>query len=484
MALCLLCSAMPCVGSSAANQEFPLYPVISKNVQFWEKIYAVYSLEQAVIHDSEDLSKIYQIVSLVDLDTPGAQQQNSAIQKQACEKYRLILTKLADQPPSTPEEQRVAALFPGKNAKQDMALAANNVRSQSGQKERFLSGVINSGAYLAEIKKIFRSYNLPEELAHLPHVESSFNFKAYSRIGAAGLWQFTRETGKQYLAIDYAVDERLDPIASTHAAAKYLAKSFQNLNNWPLAITSYNYGLGGTIRAVNEEGSYERIFANYNKGYFKFASRNFYSEFLAARNVARYLEKNLNGRIAPEGKYQYLNLPGYAGIQEISRYFNLPVAMLADLNPALRPPVISGEKLIPKGYPLRLLASAKTSQLVASLPPTLFRTDQKSSLYHLVRKGDTVNSIARLHNIPVKTLIQANNLGQTAAIRLGQNLRIPGKLDAVINDNKRESSSSRITIQKNVTTQETFLPTPHKGNSSQPFLERNKSLQEKFLAKN
>ena len=453
----LLCFPMPCAGSSAAGQDFPLFPVISKNVQFWEKIYAVYSLKQAVIHDSEDLSRIYQVVSLVDLEAPGAQQQNAAIQKQACEKYRSILTKLADQAPSSPEELRVVALFPGKNARQEMALAVGSVRSQSGQKERFLSGVVNSGAYLTEIRNIFRSYGLPEELAYLPHVESSFNIKAYSRIGAAGLWQFTRETGKQYLTIDYTVDTRLDPIAATHAAAKYLAHSFRSLNSWPLAITSYNYGLGGMMRAVNEEGTYERIFTNYNKGYFKFASRNFYSEFLAARNVAKYLEKNISG-VAPEAKYRYLNLPDYAHIQEISGHFGLPVGMIAELNPALRPPVISGEKLIPKGYALRLPADGKTNQHIASPPPSIYRYEQKSSIYHLVRKGDTANSIARLHKISLKNLQQANNLDQFASIRLGQSLRIPGKADATAGTNlKTKSNSTRINIHKNVITKEALL---------------------------
>ena len=425
---CALCHAMPCSGSPAANQQFPLYPAISKNVQFWEKIYAVYSLKQAVIHDSEDLSKIYQVVALVDLDQPGAQQQNAAIQKQACDKYRSILASLAVQPPGSPEEQRIAALFSGKNARQEMAVAAGNVRSQSGQKERFLAGVINSRAYLEEIKRIFRSYDLPEELAHLPHVESSFNIKAYSRIGAAGLWQFTRETGKQYLTIDHTVDERLDPITSSHAAAKYLAKSFRTLNSWPLAITSYNYGLGGTIRAVNEEGSYERIFSNYAKGYFKFASRNFYSEFLAAQNVAKYLEKNIDGGMVTEPRFRYLNLTTNAGIYDIARHFGLSVQDIENLNPALRPPVLRGQKPIPKGYALRLPAEGKTSRPVASQAPSMNKNDQRANSYHLVQKGDTVNSIARLHNISVQYLLQANNLHQSAPLRPGQNLQISKKI--------------------------------------------------------
>lgn len=451
----LLCSTMQCLAATAAGQDFPLYPAISKNVQFWEKIYSYYSLNQAVIHDSEDLSKIYEVVSLIDSESPGARQQNSVNQKQACEKYRSMLTKLAEQAPVTPDEKRVAALFSGVNRRQEMALAAGNVRSQSGQKERFLAGVVSSGTYIVEIKKILRSYGLPEELAHLPHVESSFNIKAYSRIGAAGIWQFTRETGKQYLTIDSTLDERLDPILATHAAAKYLSKSYRTVNNWPLAITSYNYGLAGIVRAMDDQGGYENVFSNYNKGYFKFASRNFYSEFLAAQNVARHLEKGQNQQLAPAQSYQYLNLPGYVHINDIAGHFRLPVAMIEDLNPALRPPVISGDKLIPKGYALRLPAGNKTNQLIASLANSIFKNDQQSGQYHLVQKGDTANSIARLHGVSLKSLLLANNLDKSGQIRLRQNLTIPGKANSIAeSENRVKARSTRTQVQKNVITKD------------------------------
>ena len=94
-----------------------------------------------------------------------------------------------------------------------------------------MEGVIRSGGYMAEMKHIFRSHNLPEDLAYLPHVESSFNTSAYSKFGAAGIWQFTRSTGKNYLNIDYVIDERRDPILSTKAAAKYLKSNFENLGS-------------------------------------------------------------------------------------------------------------------------------------------------------------------------------------------------------------------------------------------------------------
>lgn len=427
------------------DNDFPLYPIITNNVRFWEQIYAVYSLRQAVIHDAEDLSKIYQVITLADPDAPGARQHNAVQQKAVCEKYRAILSKLAQQPPSTAEEQRIAAMFPGKDGRQRMAWAAENVRSQSGQKERFLAGVIKSQEYLAEIKQILRSYNLPEELAHLPHVESSFNTKAYSKVGAAGLWQFTRETGKEYLSITPSVDLRLDPITATHAAAKYLAKSYQALNNWPLALTSYNYGLGGMLRAVAEEGSYERIFANYNKGYFKFASRNFYAEFLAARNVALHHEKNMRIETLPP-RHRYLTLTGNVSIKEISKRFSLPLQTIADLNPALRPPVLKGERLVPAGYALRLPTTATGREEIAKSSPAVAPSKGPSSQIHVVQRGDTVHNIASRHQIPAQRLIEANNLDARGTIRLGQSLQIPEKGDNP--ENRKKPGGNRITSEK------------------------------------
>ena len=421
-------AATECRSATQDTENFPLYPAIKNNVQFWEKIYGHYSLKQAVIHDSEDLSKVYEVIQLLDRDLPGSRGPNEIAERRAKEKYQAILTRLAQQqPPSTAEEKRIAALFTGKNCGQDMARAAQNVRSQCGQKERFLAGVVTSGTYMKEIKKILRSYRLPEDLAYIAHVESSFNTRAYSKVGAAGLWQFTRSTGKRYMNVDYTVDERLDPIRATYAAAQYLQNSHRSLENWPLAITSYNYGLPGMVRAARELGTYESIFQNYNKGYFKFASKNFYSEFLAALRMAKSLETNGSVKLAPELNCHYLNLPGYVHINEIAKHFGISVATVKELNPALLPPVVDGEKHIPKGYSLRLPAGNEIKQQIASLSPAVFKSEQRASRYHKVQKGDTLSSIARLHGISPKSLMQANNLDKSAKLHIRQDLVIPGK---------------------------------------------------------
>jgi len=215
---------------------------------------------------------------------------------------------------------------------------------------------------------------------------------------------------------------------------------------------------------MEEQGSYEKIFANYNKGYFKFASRNIYSEFLAAQNVAGYLEKGRNQQPGSAQAYRYLNLSGHVRIKDIASHFRLPVSIIEDLNPALRPPVISGDKPIPKGYALRLPTGNRINQLVSSFSTTIPRNDQKSfkngqksGRYHLVKKGDTAHSIARLHGVSLRSLLQANNLDKNGKIRLDQNLTIPGKARTVAeSESPANTSPPRVDVQDNVTTRDTL----------------------------
>ena len=360
--ICLLALLPQSARSAAANPDFPLYPAIRDNVRFWKDIYTRHSLNTAVIHDKDDLSVVYEVVPLFDERLPGAKQGNKALLDRKKARYIAILQKLSRFAPSTREERRIAALFSGRNPSRRMALAAESIRAQTGQKERFTEGVVRSGAYMAAIKRIFRSYNLPEDLAYLPHVESSFNTKAYSKLGASGIWQFTYSTGKNYLCIDQAVDERGDPIAAAHAAAKYLRNSYNLLGTWPLALTSYNYGTAGMMRALQEKGSYQRIFREYDKGHFKFASRNFYSEFLAALESAKELERDPSVRLERPVPTRTLTLKNKANIHEIRKRFSVSTETLECLNPALRPPVFAGQRHIPKGYVLHLPAPAGMTQ--------------------------------------------------------------------------------------------------------------------------
>ena len=425
----VICFAIFFGTSLAAAQAdpriFPEFKIISTNVAFWEKVYSTYSVNTSIIHDQYYLGRVYATVTLLEDGFPNARKHNSKKIKQVKGHIRSILLKLAKNPrPGNREEKRIAALFQSNATSSAYRKAADNIRAQTGLKERFREGVVRSGAYMNELRKIFRSYGLPEDLVYLPHVESSFNPKAFSKFGAAGMWQFTHTTGKEYLTIDYIIDERRDPIISARAAAKFLKRNYQNLGTWPLALTAYNYGPSGMKRALNQEGSYERIFKNYNKGHFKFASRNFYSEFLAAVKAAKKLE---NSGLVVENPLQAVTvkLPAYARADKLCEYLGISTELLRKYNPALRDPVFKGTKYIPKNYVLKLPYRFNNSRMLTAAPPSIFSSAQKRSKFYRVRSGDSAGAIARAHKVSLQDLIQANNLNSRAIIRVGQNLRIP-----------------------------------------------------------
>jgi membrane-bound lytic murein transglycosylase D len=457
------------------SDPFPLYDSVRPNVSFWKKIYTEYSTTQGVIHDKKNLAIIYEVIELKDRNRHGSRKINKARIKKVKNKYKRILAKLAQgEAPNGPEEQRVAALFGTHATPADFQSAIQNLRCQVGQNDPFRKGIIRSGAYLAEMKQIFRDAGLPESLVYLPHVESSFNPKAYSKFGAAGMWQFTRSTGKRFMTVSYAVDERRDPILSTRAAARLLKKNYKKFRNWPMAITAYNHGVTGMLRAKRRNGNYETIFKEYRSRIFKFASRNFYSEFLAARQIARNYRQYFGElKLDTPVQTQEVVLAGYGSLPEIAGQLNLNLAVLSDLNPALRNPVLRGQKYVPRGFHLKLPAQSDRDwkRVIAELAPKIYKNDQKRSQIYVVRKGDTAGEIARNHGVELNDLIAANNLDARATILIDQNLRIPlpGEKPPVLAALKSEGAKPK-TVQNS------------KGPAEQPQTETSENKPENRVA--
>ncbi len=416
-----------------AEPNFPIYPCIRKNVSFWEAIYGRYTTRQGVIHDAEDLGRIYAVVELEDGNLPWAAWVNNNRIQQEKKQIRAILDSLsAGTPPQTAKARRIRTLFATKDSA-TFRKASDNVRLQLGQKDRFLEGVVRSGRYLTHFRQTFARHGLPHELAYLPHVESSFNPKAMSKAGAAGLWQFTRGTGSDYLVINNSVDERYDPYLATDAAARLLKENYKALGSWPLALTAYNYGRAGMLRAVRGYGNYERIFASYDGGAFKFAARNFYSEFIAAVRVAKRLEAiHTLQKDQPESLHTF-RLTKDTSLTQLLEHTGISREQFIRLNPALRKAVLQGQQPVPQGYWLRKSGSRTTGGARIAKNVLLKSAKIKNNpaqgaspsrkITYIVQKGDSVNTVARKFKIAPRVVIAANR--QKTVLRSGDKLLIP-----------------------------------------------------------
>jgi membrane-bound lytic murein transglycosylase D len=364
--------------------EFPLLEGLERAVDFWKRIFTEFSATQLVFFDLNDPSKIYDVLEVGDGSRP-----------------REFIAA---------EKMRIAG---------EHGVDPETIKAQRGIKERFMSGLARSGQYIQQMQQIFREESLPVELVYLPLVESSFDIRAQSSAGALGMWQFIRSTGKRFLRIERHVDERRDPLESTRAAAKLLKANYELLGNWPLALTAYNYGEAGLLRAVEEIGSRNLVdlIRNYEHSYWGFASKNFYAEFLAAVDVA----KN------PKRYFPELEFHAPLTITEFVLEKATPLSGLLvstglsqerffEMNPALS----SSISVVPAGYRVKSLTTKSPEPIMV----TKVTAPEPSLVRHRVRRGETLVHIARRYDASVDEIRQLNRL-QRAALRAGQTLLVP-----------------------------------------------------------
>lgn len=254
----------PQLGYRQISSRFSVPPEILQQVEFWKRIYGVYSSQQILIHDATDLSVVYDVLDFSELKSLAMTERERRTYKE-----NEINRRMREIRSTLPES------------------AQRNLRAQSGLKEEFLRAVKRSGRYLPLFENIFTRYEVPPEITRLVFVESLFHERAQSKVGAAGLWQFMKDTGKKYLVIDRYVDERYDPVIATDAAARLLRHNYELLGSWPLAINAYNSGPANLQKAMSQLGTREigPIVSKFRSDSYGFASRNFYPSFLAVTEV-------------------------------------------------------------------------------------------------------------------------------------------------------------------------------------------------------
>jgi membrane-bound lytic murein transglycosylase D len=416
------------VAEPAGN--FPRPTELEPDVRFWTRVYTEIDTNSGFIHDDQYMDVVYETLRFPERISSRKRRRQVKSVKQ---RYRNVLRALGSgkREGLSDQERRVLALWPDDVSNRTLRAAAGRLRFQLGQSDKFRAGLIRSGAWESHIRRTLRDMSLPVELVALPHVESSYNPKARSHVGAAGLWQFTRSTGRRYMRVDRTVDERMDPFISTKAAARLLGHNHSVTGTWPLAITAYNHGAAGMRRAARKLGTHDiaTVVRRYKSRRFGFASRNFYVAFLAAVEVHFNASKYF-GELHRHGveERHLVRVPDYVKVDTLERVLGIDREALRAVNPALRPSVWRGNKFVPRGFALRIpahLVDDSMEQALAEIAPDDRFAAQQPETFYKVRRGNTLTGIATRFEVSVDDLMAANDLRSPHRIRAGQVLRLP-----------------------------------------------------------
>ena len=289
--------------------------------------------------------------------------------------------------------------------------------------------------YMPQFQEILNKYDMPEELKAMAIIESAMNPLAVSRVGAKGMWQFMYQTAKIYgLHIDSFVDERLDPIRSADAAARYLQDAYEIFGDWNLAIASYNCGAGNVNKAIRRSGS--RAFWDIWP-FLPRETRGYVPAFVGALYAMKYYKEH---GIKPDA----VQMPAHVDtfrinkmlhLKQVSELTGAPLEELKNLNPQYRHEIIPGND---REYILRIPYNYTNAFI--DKEDTLYR--HKADIYfnpvtikkikdggdgerivHKVKSGEYLGKIATKYRVSVNQIKRWNNL-KSNNIRVGQRLII------------------------------------------------------------
>lgn len=414
-----------------AEDRFPRYPELAPKVAFWTDIFARYSEQDSVIHPAAYPHVVLEVLHFERGLTPRLRSLQEDASKKVHREALMRLQATPNRAQLTPADRALYDRFQGITDPKRFEKAANSVRSQRGIRERTEQALAVSGAYLPMMESTFQRYALPLELTRLPIVESSFNVNAYSKSSAAGLWQFIPSSARMYMRLDEAVDDRRDPWRSTDAAARHLRDDYALLGSWPLALTAYNHGRNGVARGLAQVKGETLVdlIERYEHPRFGFASKNFYAEFLAAKDIEadaqRYFPTLVREQPQPLVEVE---LSDYLPFPAVVAMSGLEAQQFRRLNPSLSEAVVRGQLWVPKGQRVRLPESTAPvfRQAYARLPASERHQQQRSYWRtHRVQPGDALSRLAVRYGVSVKAIQNANQLQAAGHIRVGQTLKIP-----------------------------------------------------------
>ena len=293
------------------------------------------------------------------------------------------------------------------------------------EKSFFIASYKRSGRYRPMIVADLKEAGLPVELSWLPLIESGFKVNALSRARALGLWQFIPSTGYKFgLKRNQFIDERIDPVKATQAAISYLKELHQIFGDWSTVLAGYNCGEGQVLRVIRSQN------INYLDNFWDLYERlpqetaRYVPRFLATLHIVKNLEKYGFDSLAldPPWDYEVVSISKQVHLRDVAKKIGSTEKILKELNPELRYQILPREE-----YPLRIppgkgkILLAQLDKIPVSQPPQL------AYIYHRVKRGESLSTIAKKYRTSVKSIARANNIRRKHFIVAGQKLKIPRK---------------------------------------------------------
>jgi len=319
--------------------------------------------------------------------------------------------------------------------------------------------------YFPLFEKELDNMDVPLEIKYLAIVESALKPRAKSRVGATGLWQFMYPTGKMYgLNVTSYVDERSDPIKSTVAASKYLAKLYEIFGDWDLALAAYNSGPGNVSKAIRRSGGYQNYWNL--RPHLPRETAGYLPAFLATMYIFEYAEEHGFKKAASGYRYMEtdtIHVKQTISLDQVSELLELPIEELQFLNPAYKLdiiPFVEGEnhtlrlprhsigKFVTNEKDIYAYVQAEFDKREKPMPQ-LF--EQENKITYKVRSGDYLGKVARKYGVRVSDLKKWNGL-RSNNLRVGQRLTIYQRGRSTSSSSKSSSSSNTTSITSNTKT--------------------------------
>lgn len=388
-------------------EPLEVFDCIKQDVEFWARVYREWDTNQVIFYDS--ITKVvYDVINLPKVEFGLSSGKYRADVAKRYKEITEVLKSAANPSQHDDVSQKTKHILDVAkiNSIAHEPDLAERCKYQAGLRSQFEFGLKKSGLYIDEMKSILLSQDLPEDLLGIPFVESLFYPSAVSHAGAAGLWGLMKDTAiRSGIHVNKFTDERLDPLLSTVAAAAFIKKMKESLGEWSLVYTGYNYGPAGVTRAINNLQSRDLcvIIAKHDGGWFKYASKNYYSEVVAAIDTLRNQQTHFPGLEKEKPwKYELVKILRPAHVEDLFAVNAVSKADLIRLNPSFTKNTLNSVEVIPPNYELRIPKGTSKDFYARVKKIANGRRDAASvkiSTKYVARGRESLNYIAKLFGV-------------------------------------------------------------------------------------